>query len=1030
MGSQGRKSKKLIITALLFAIGVGVFVFALGGTPVQADCSALDIGACLRSAIGSALEMTINALTRGIGFLMFRMVGLLVLVGQYNDFINAPAVAKGWVLARDVMNMFFVIVLLVIAIATILQKKELAYQAMLPRLIITALVINFSKTICGLLIDASQIFMLTFFGAIANASGANFAVLAGIPTLFSKGASGACGVDAVAGAVKDVFTSLFAFLWALVMIVIATIVITALLIMLIVRIVTLWFLVILSPVAFFFIGLKQIDTQGIGKNWTTEFMKQIFFGPAVGFFLWLSLAVTQDEAYKDSGTDIRKSSMVGVLGSDFKNKVKTIPLQTGIDNECSDDTTASMGMGGIMSTLVGMGLLIGTLVVAGQTSNKAGSAVSGFAMGVIKGDKMKFTPWGAGKDWVKQRMSEGEERGKKGVQSLYDRGMAKVPFLGRRAEQRVQKYAEGVQTERKGIASDAMGYKRMSKDKLEQELAKAKLGSTKAAILEAMREKKILDPSNPAHQRGIEDVRDYHKKNHNFKGLKEFDENLMKEAPQLAIRDVFADMRLNPTPPGPNATEQQKKEYEEQLERQKAAMEKFNEAVNNGTLALEKLAEMQPGESFQDVINRLRNSLATADTPAEKAVYLNALAQLGDLGNQPNDKTDARDARNYALDNKMNSFVDKFDKNLNNNREVSFFAKYGAELDNQGNMTQANSEMFLARVIKGEENLNALNADEIDALVSHAQANNIKIGNMLVERLNPKKLEKELADMQPELRKKFVDEMESDFVKTQSIDKRRVIARTTGRYDMAFDSTTQVGRDELAAEMKVPPNRAKFEEKSGKDTYARGDLMAQFYFEKGKFSDDKMTKIRENADDKNAFVRGTIDAMRQARVNAAFALTDPNLRTPAERQAAQKKWQEAETLARTELLRMSQSLDIQYTDANGAQQTELVFDMRNANHVDAFKKNLGKKFKVEDLARTDWNKVRQELGAAIGTGTNEMFEVFSKLTNAQLGSLNVAGENGDELIQQTIDYMRRQGTLTPEKITEMKKVQNLTNRTY
>ncbi len=423
------KPNKLIITTLLFAIGVGVFVFVLHGANVFAQ--GFDIGQALRTAIGTVLESTINLLTRGIGFIMFKMVALLVLVGQYNDFINAPAVTKGWVLARDVMNMFFVIVLLVIAIGTILQKKDLAYQAMLPRLIITAIVINFSKTICGLLIDASQIFMLTFFGAIASASGANFAVLAGIPSIFSKGAAGACGVDALGGAVQDIFTSLFSFIWALVMIVIATIVIGALLIMLVVRIVTLWFLVILSPVAFFFIGLKQIDTQGIGKTWSNEFMKQIFFGPAVGFFLWLSLAVTQDEAYKDSGTsatggDIRKSSMVGALGPTFKTQLAGVTIQTGVDANCSE--TSSMGTGGIMSTLIGMGLLIGTLVVAGQTSNKAGNAVSGFAMGVIKGDKMKFTPWAMAKQGVKEQMGRTSEA----LQSKQNLGLSKVINFARK----------------------------------------------------------------------------------------------------------------------------------------------------------------------------------------------------------------------------------------------------------------------------------------------------------------------------------------------------------------------------------------------------------------------------------------------------------------------------------------------------------------------------------------------------------------------------------------------------------------------
>ena len=118
-----RERKKLIITTLLFVLGAGVFVFALHGGDAHAGF-AEDI----LNGISNFFEGILNSITRLIGMIMFKLVILLVWVGQYNEFIAAPVVTKGWVLARDVMNMFFVIVLLVIAIATILQKKELAYQ--------------------------------------------------------------------------------------------------------------------------------------------------------------------------------------------------------------------------------------------------------------------------------------------------------------------------------------------------------------------------------------------------------------------------------------------------------------------------------------------------------------------------------------------------------------------------------------------------------------------------------------------------------------------------------------------------------------------------------------------------------------------------------------------------------------------------------------------------------------------------------------------------------------------------------------
>jgi hypothetical protein len=83
------------------------------------------------------------------------------MVLSYQNFIGSEAVIQGWVIVRDLSNMFFVVILLVIAFATILHIENYNYKKWLPKLILMAVLINFSKTICGLLIDVAQIVMLT-----------------------------------------------------------------------------------------------------------------------------------------------------------------------------------------------------------------------------------------------------------------------------------------------------------------------------------------------------------------------------------------------------------------------------------------------------------------------------------------------------------------------------------------------------------------------------------------------------------------------------------------------------------------------------------------------------------------------------------------------------------------------------------------------------------------------------------------------------------------------------------------------------
>ncbi|MFH2104651.1 MAG: hypothetical protein ABII72_00235, partial [Parcubacteria group bacterium] len=86
------------------------------------------------------------------------------------DIINDPVVIAGWGITRDVLNMFFVISLLVIAFATILRIETYQYKALLPKLIYAALLVNFSKTIAGVFIDFSNVLMMTFI----NLKGYNY----------------------------------------------------------------------------------------------------------------------------------------------------------------------------------------------------------------------------------------------------------------------------------------------------------------------------------------------------------------------------------------------------------------------------------------------------------------------------------------------------------------------------------------------------------------------------------------------------------------------------------------------------------------------------------------------------------------------------------------------------------------------------------------------------------------------------------------------------------------------------------------
>jgi len=99
------------------------------------------------------------------------IIGALVNLTKYNNFINEPSITAAWVVVRDLCNMFFILILLVIAFATILRLPNYEWKKLLPKLLIMAILINFSKTICGLIIDFTQVIMLTFVNTWATTGG-------------------------------------------------------------------------------------------------------------------------------------------------------------------------------------------------------------------------------------------------------------------------------------------------------------------------------------------------------------------------------------------------------------------------------------------------------------------------------------------------------------------------------------------------------------------------------------------------------------------------------------------------------------------------------------------------------------------------------------------------------------------------------------------------------------------------------------------------------------------------------------------
>lgn len=340
--------------------------------------------------LGSAVAAVVGAiaflLTSVIGLLITVIVKILIQVAQFNDIISVPTVIQGWTIVRDICNMFFILILLVIAFSTILRREEYSAKKLLPKLLIMAVLINFSRTIFGVIIDFSQVIMLTFVNAFSQGGGwfinmFRIDLLLSINSIKSSGdfavTSWAAAVAIIAGVLASIIT---------------LIIMVVMLAVLVMRIVLLWIYTIFSPLIFLGFAFPPIKAY-TGRIWE-DFIKQAVSGPILAFFIWLALTTASTSATFLNGSIADDTSQLCVGAGAFfcdknlQNFIIVIGLLVG-------GLMVTQQIGGAAGNMAGKGLAwsknasktVGKAVgyIPGQYAKRAGYEVGDRALNYLKG---------------------------------------------------------------------------------------------------------------------------------------------------------------------------------------------------------------------------------------------------------------------------------------------------------------------------------------------------------------------------------------------------------------------------------------------------------------------------------------------------------------------------------------------------------------------------------------------------------------------------------------------------------------------
>ncbi len=269
-----QSARRVVMIGIVVVVGTLII-----GTAAHAlDIPIFDVFGALQKFIIWVLMSVLKFIVN----LLYTVIDLLISFLGYNNFTRETPVIQGWIYVRNIANMFFSIMMLIIVYGTIFGKGP-NYQT-LPKLLLMAILVNFSKTITGFMIDISQVPTLTFLIAFKASATANFTQGLAIDKYVSLSGSWLAdnpqGID-----FSNIFVSL---ILGLVIAGFALMIVSMMTIMTLIRIIVFWIMIVLSPIAFVGRGIDLIKSQ-TWDMWMGEMKKWLIYGPVMSFFLWLSM---------------------------------------------------------------------------------------------------------------------------------------------------------------------------------------------------------------------------------------------------------------------------------------------------------------------------------------------------------------------------------------------------------------------------------------------------------------------------------------------------------------------------------------------------------------------------------------------------------------------------------------------------------------------------------------------------------------------------------------------------------------------
>ncbi len=277
--------KKGLVLAILILCGTLILVPVAS---VQAGVLSSILNTISTGLLGPGVMLSLSAILHLFLGLSYALMCLLSEVLEWalgNPFTYSltnpggnTVINIGWTVLRDLSNMLFVMGLAYIGLATALNLGGFNTKKTFGRLIVAALLINFTPVICGVIVDATNILMKFFTAEVGNNFNA-FSIM-----YADKGG----WKEVVQEAARDSFTTagLIKIFCSFFYTSLVSGIFFIFIFLLLARNIAIWLLVIFSPLAFFCWIFDA--TKKHFNRWWKEFLNWSFIGVFTGFVLYLS----------------------------------------------------------------------------------------------------------------------------------------------------------------------------------------------------------------------------------------------------------------------------------------------------------------------------------------------------------------------------------------------------------------------------------------------------------------------------------------------------------------------------------------------------------------------------------------------------------------------------------------------------------------------------------------------------------------------------------------------------------------------